>query len=97
MGWRLFRRIKLLPEVRLNLTRRGPSVSIGGRGLTTTFGRRGRRTTVGIPGTGVSYGDFEAWRKDESQAATRPSCPACGARVSERWRHCANCGAALGG
>lgn len=55
MGWRFRRGIRLLPGVRLNLSRGLPSVSIGRRGLTTNISQRGVRTTAGLPGSGVSY------------------------------------------
>ena len=55
MGWRLYRRLKILPGVRVNLSRSGVSTSIGGRGAWLTFGRRGTRATIGAPGTGPSY------------------------------------------
>lgn len=56
MPLRLYRRVRIAPGVRLNLSRGGPSLSVGPRGAHVTVGgRRGRRTTVGIPGTGVSY------------------------------------------
>lgn len=52
MGFRFQRRIKLLPGVRLNVSKSGISTSIGGRGL--TYNSRGT-VTAGIPGTGLSY------------------------------------------
>jgi Protein of unknown function (DUF4236) len=55
MGLRFYRRIRLLPGVRANLSRSGVSTSIGGRGHWLTFGRRGTRVTASIPGTGISY------------------------------------------
>jgi len=55
MGFRFRRRIRLLPGVRINLSKSGVSTSIGGRGAWLTFGRRGTRATVGLPGTGLSY------------------------------------------
>lgn len=55
-GFRLFRRKKLAPGLRLNLSRSGPSLRIGPRGAGITVGgRRGLRTTVGVPGTGIYY------------------------------------------
>lgn len=55
MGFRFQKRIKLLPGVRLNLSKSGVSTSIGGRGATVNL-RKGRaRATVGLPGTGLSY------------------------------------------
>jgi Protein of unknown function (DUF4236) len=40
---------------RVNLSKRGASLSVGGPGNIVTLGRRGARTTVGIPGTGMSW------------------------------------------
>lgn len=56
MGWRFRRGVRLLPGVRLNVSKRGiSSVSIGRRGLTLNVSRRGTRETIGLPGTGLSY------------------------------------------
>jgi hypothetical protein len=55
MPFRFQRRIRLLPNLRVNLSKSGVSASVGTRGAWLTFGRRGTRGTVGIPGTGVSY------------------------------------------
>lgn len=53
--WRLFRRKNVLPGLRVNVSKSGPSFSVGVRGAHVTFGRRGITRTVGIPGTGVFY------------------------------------------
>lgn len=55
MGFRFFKRIRLLPGVNLNISKSGPSVSLGPRGAKMTFGRKGARATIGLPGTGMSY------------------------------------------
>jgi len=57
MGFRFRKTIKLLPGVRLNITKSGvSSTSIGRPGATLNVGgKRGPRVTVGVPGTGVSY------------------------------------------
>jgi hypothetical protein len=55
MGFRFRRSVKILPGVRLTLSRSGVSTSVGGRGAWLTFGRRGTRATVGLPGSGISY------------------------------------------
>lgn len=54
-GWhtRLWRRVKVAPGVTINLSKSGPSLSVGPRGSKVTFGRRGVRQTVGLPGTGL--------------------------------------------
>ena len=68
MGYlRLWRHKQIIPGVRLNISKSGPSVSFGPRGMHATFGRRGRRMTAGIPGTGVFYTSYS--RKHARQAA----------------------------
>ena len=59
MGWRFQRRRKLLPDVTLNVGRRGPSVSVGPRGAKLTAGRRGLTATLSLIGTGLAY----VWRR----------------------------------
>lgn len=39
----------------MNLSRAGPSLSLGVRGAHVTVGKRGVRRTVGIPGSGLFY------------------------------------------
>lgn|SRR5262245_13518451 len=55
MGLRFYRRVRLFPGVSVNLSRSGPSLSVGVRGAHVTVGRRGVTRTVGIPGTGIFY------------------------------------------
>jgi hypothetical protein len=55
MTIRFFRRVTLLPGLRVNASRSGLSFSIGTRGAWLTVGPRGRRVTVGIPGTGIYW------------------------------------------
>lgn len=55
MGWRFRNTIRLLPGVRLNISKGGISTSIGPRGASLTFGKEGTRANVGLPGTGVSH------------------------------------------
>ena len=54
-GWhmRLWRRMRVAPGVRVNLSKSGPSISFGPRGAHLTVGRRGARETLGVPGTGL--------------------------------------------
>jgi hypothetical protein len=53
---RFRKRPRLLPGVRLNVSKSGfSSISVGVRGFTVNIGRRGTRTTVGLPGSGMSY------------------------------------------
>jgi hypothetical protein len=55
MGFRFYRRVRVFPGLSVNLSRSGPSLSVGVRGAHVTFGRRGIRRTVGIPGTGIYW------------------------------------------
>src|SRR4051794_8449654 len=55
MGFRFHKSFSLLPGIRLNLSRSGPSVSLGPKGARVNVGQKGIRTTVGVPGTGLSY------------------------------------------
>lgn len=55
VGFRFRRSVKLLPGVKLNLSKTGPSVSVGIRGAHETIGKHGIRTTIGLPGSGLSY------------------------------------------
>lgn len=55
MGFRFYRRISILPGLRVNLSKSGVSASVGGRGAWLTVGKNSPRATVGLPGTGVSY------------------------------------------
>lgn len=57
MGFRFRKTIKLLPGIRLNLSKSGISTSIGKPGATINIGERGLKATVGIPGAGVSYSE----------------------------------------
>lgn len=55
MGFRFFKRVKLLPGVSLNFSKSGVSTTIGPPGAKVTLGHGKVRETVGIPGTGISY------------------------------------------
>jgi len=55
MSFRFWRRIRIAPDVTLNLSKSGGSLSFGSRGAKFTVGSRGKRATVGITGTGLFY------------------------------------------
>jgi hypothetical protein len=55
VGWRFRRTVKILPGVRLNISRSGISTTLGPNGASINLGKRGTQTTVGIPGTGISH------------------------------------------
>jgi hypothetical protein len=55
MSWRFRKSFKVIPGVRLNLSRSGLSASIGGAPVTLNIGPRGLIGTASLPGTGISY------------------------------------------
>lgn len=55
MGFRFRKRLKLFPGLWVNLSKRGASLSVGGRGATINVNRQGVQETVGLPGSGISY------------------------------------------
>ncbi len=55
MGLRFHKSVTLLPGVRVNFSKSGASVSLGGKGLTYNIGSKRNRATVGLPGSGLSY------------------------------------------
>ena len=66
MSWRYHRSVRLLPGVRLNLSKSGVGVSIGGRGAHVGLTARGRRyVSVSALGTGLS------WRREYPVQARR--------------------------
>lgn len=54
MSWRFRKTIKILPGVRINLGKRGASVSAGVPGARVTVGKDHITRSVGLPGTGLS-------------------------------------------
>ena len=57
MGFRFRRSIKIAPGIRMNVSSRGISTSIGPRGATVNLRGDKVRTTVGVPGTGLTYSE----------------------------------------
>ncbi|WP_454783301.1 DUF4236 domain-containing protein [Legionella sp. WA2022007384] len=54
MALRFRRRITLLPGVRLNIGKKGGSLSLGPRGTSINIGKKGLFANIGLPGTGLS-------------------------------------------
>lgn len=48
MGWRFFRRMRVIPGVRMNLSKSGVSASVGWRGLRDDY--QWQRAPLGKPG-----------------------------------------------
>jgi hypothetical protein len=55
MGWRFRHSFKIIPGLRLNLSKTGISASVGGAPVTLNIGPRGLMGTASIPGAGISY------------------------------------------
>lgn len=58
--------IKIMPGVRVNLSKSGVSTSIGGRGTTVNLSKRGVRSTLSVPGTGLSWTSMSGWSENQS-------------------------------
>ena len=69
--WR--RSTKILPGVRINWSKSGPSVSVGPRGAKVNIGKRGTYVSGGIPGTGLYYRQKVGGRKKSSNTSSSPS------------------------
>jgi hypothetical protein len=54
-NFRFYRRLHILPGLSVNISKSGPSLSVGVRGAHVTVGPKGIRRTVGIPGSGLYY------------------------------------------
>jgi len=55
MAFRFRKRISIVPGLRLNVGKRGVSVSAGVRGASATLGKSGLYGNIGATGTGLSY------------------------------------------
>lgn len=93
MGFRFRKSIKILPGVKINLSKKGiSSVSIGRPGATVNIKSDGtKRATIGIPGTGISY----QTRLDKPISKKMTECPYCGHRMRKQWDACPKCHHAL--
>lgn len=68
MGFRFRKAVRILPGLRLNITKHGiSSVSVGGRGISYNIGKKGTRATGGIPGSGLSYSEYDAYNKETAE------------------------------
>ena len=73
MGWKFQKRVRILPGVTLNLSRKGVSTSVGRRGARVTWGHGQTRTTLGLPGTGISHTSVRKNRSNHPQPKARVS------------------------
>jgi len=78
MGFRFRRIIRVLPGVRLNLSRSGVSTSVGVRGAHVTLGHGKVRETVGLPGSGMYYTTTQDARQAHGDGAAATQDPGDG-------------------
>lgn len=88
MGLRFYRRVHLCPGLSVNLSRSGPSLSVGIRGAHVTVGPTGVTKTVGLPGTGIFYtsrnGMHTGYHSAKQDAQVTPDEQAAANRSAER-------------
>jgi hypothetical protein len=88
VGFRFYRRVHLCPGLSVNLSRSGPSLSVGIRGAHVTVGRRGVTKTVGIPGSGLFYTSrrdlHSGYHSAKQDAPVTPNVQAAADRSAER-------------
>jgi hypothetical protein len=53
VSWRFRKSFQVIPGVKLNLTARGLSATVGGSPVSINFGSRGTYANVRLPGTGI--------------------------------------------
>jgi Protein of unknown function (DUF4236) len=83
MGWRFRRSVRILPGIRLNLSRSGVSASVGVKGAHITVGHGKVRETVGLPGTGISYTGTHSTHQPHGEAPSEEQATAVTEPLSE--------------
>lgn len=76
MGIRFRKTVKICKGIKINFSKSGASLSLGGRGHGMTFGGSGTRAHVGIPGTGLSYNTMiggHSHSHNRTQSSSRPA------------------------
>lgn len=88
MGFRFRKSKKILPGVRVNFSKKGAGVRLGGKHGGVSFGPSGSRVSASIPGTGISYSTKlggSKKSKSRSSAQKRTARPVNHRPVSLRW------------
>jgi hypothetical protein len=86
MPFRFHRSVRIAPGIRINLAKRGASLSVGGRGHWLTFGKRGTRATIGLPGTGLSYSTTIRKTHHEAHSEAQPAVLQDASPKGSAWR-----------
>lgn len=71
MPFRFRRTFKILPGVRVNVSKSGMSVTVGPKGYRLTFGKQGVRQTIDFPGEGLSHTSFLFKNDDDDKGKKR--------------------------
>jgi len=105
MALRFRQSFKLFPGARVNLSKSGVSVSLGGPGATLNLSSRGVGMTVGVPGTGLSYStrlspsadaktgkdaDVQTWSPEPRDRARQVPAPSSSHGDTKHFRSAAN-------
>jgi len=69
MPIRFRRTFRVLPGVRINVSKHGVSTTVGPRGMHLTFNRYGVRQDLGLPGTGLSESSYIVGGNRRAQTA----------------------------
>ena len=67
MGVRYRKSVKIMPGVRVNISKSGLSTTIGSKGASVNIGKKGVYANAGIPGTGV----YMREKISDSQSSTQ--------------------------
>lgn len=66
MGFKFQKRIKLMPGITFNLSKKGVSTSFGKTGARITLGHGQTRITTGLPGSGISHTSISTDKKSSA-------------------------------
>lgn len=75
MGMRFRKSVKICKGVKVNISKSGASLSLGGRGHSVNVSSRGVKGTVGLPGTGVSYSTMLSSGSNKTKQAAVTNAP----------------------
>ena len=73
MSIRFRKTVKIAKGIKVNFSKSGASLSLGGKGHSVNFGSRGTRVTNGIPGTGLSHSTIISKSKNSGARLTASS------------------------
>ena len=71
MPFRFRRTFKILPGVKINVSKSGMSVTVGPKGYHLTFGKQGVRQTIDFPGEGLSHTSYLFKDNDDDKRKKR--------------------------